>query len=258
MNNIRTLVVDDEPAARARILRMLERDQDLRVIAECRNGQEAIEVLVKEPIDLVFMDIQMPHANGFEVLEASRKEPRPFVVFVTAHDRYALKAFDVNAVDYLLKPYDEERFYTSLSKAKEFIEMRTSKNLAGKLIDIVQQHVRSQKDFAEEITIKEKGRSYQVKYKDVLFVRAESNYLILQLKDKHFLLRMTLNMLESEVDPKQFVRIHRSYIVNMKHVRGARYSGNNEFVFTMSNGQHILSGRSCRDKVSAVLSSGQV
>jgi CheY-like chemotaxis protein len=104
------------------------------------------------------MDIQMPHANGFEVLEASRKEPRPFVVFVTAHDRYALKAFDVNAVDYLLKPYDEERFYTSLSKAKEFIEMRTSKNLAGKLIDIVQQHVRSQKDFAEEITIKEKGR----------------------------------------------------------------------------------------------------
>ncbi|MBK9629268.1 MAG: response regulator [Flavobacteriales bacterium] len=131
MNNIRTLVVDDEPAARARILRMLERDQDLRVIAECRNGQEAIEVLAKEPIDLVFMDIQMPHANGFEVLEASRKEPRPFVVFVTAHDRYALKAFDVNAVDYLLKPYDEERFYTSLSKAKEFIEMRTSKNLAG-------------------------------------------------------------------------------------------------------------------------------
>ncbi len=256
MNHIRTLVVDDEPAARARILRMLERDQDVRVVRECRNGQEAIDTLAKEPVDLVFMDVQMPQADGFQVLEAIRREPKPFVIFVTAHDRYALKAFDVNAVDYLLKPYDEERFHSSLAKAKEFIEMRTSKHLAGKLIDIVQQHVRAQKDFADEIVIKEKGRSYTVKYKDVIFVRAESNYLILQLKERHFLLRMTLNMLESEVDPKQFLRIHRSFIVNMAHVRNARYSGNNEFTFTMSNGQHLVSGRSYRDKVSGALSSG--
>lgn len=254
MNHIKTLVVDDEPAARTRILRMLEKDPDVRVVSECRNGQEAIELLGKEPVDLVFMDVQMPHANGFEVLEAANPRTKPFVIFVTAHDRYALKAFDVNAVDYLLKPYDEERFFSSLAKAKEFIEMRDSRHLAGKLIDIVQEHVRSHKDYTDELTIKEKGRTYRVKLKDVIYARAESNYLVIQTKDRHYLLRMTLNMLESEVDPKRFMRMHRSYIVNMAHVRNVRYSGNNEFVFTMSNGQHIISGRSYRDRVSAALS----
>lgn len=254
MNHIRTLVVDDEPAARARIMRMLEKDQDVRVVGECRNGQEAIDVLAKEPVDLVFMDVQMPHANGFEVLNTVRKDQRPFVVFVTAHDRYALKAFDVNAVDYLLKPYDEDRFFSSLAKAKEFMELRDTRHLAGRLIDIVQQHVRSHKDFTDVLVIKEKGRTYKVKLKDVIFMRAESNYLVVQTKERHYLLRMTLNMVESEVDPKRFMRIHRSYIVNMAHVRGARYSGNNEFTFTMSNGQHVISGRSYRDRVSEALS----
>ncbi len=254
MNHIRVLVVDDEPAARARIIRILETDQDTRLVGECRNGVEASEVLEKEPVDIVLLDIEMPQANGFDVLKNLRSTPKPFIIFITAHDRYALKAFDVNAVDYLLKPYDEERFLSALAKAKEFVEMRDSKQLAGRLIDMVQQHVRTQKDHVEEMVIKEKGRSYNVKLKDVLFVRAESNYLILQTKDRHYLLRMTLNMLETDVDPKQFLRIHRSYMVNFAHVRGARYSGNNEFVFTMSNGQHLLSGRSYRDQVSEALS----
>lgn len=254
MSTIRILVVDDEPAARARVIRLLEMDQDAKVVGECRNGVEAIEALGREQVDVVFLDIEMPRANGFEVLKGIRADRKPFIIFITAHDRYALRAFDVNAVDYLLKPYDEERFYSALAKAKEFVEMRDSKQLAGRLIDIVQQHVRTQKDHVEEMVIKEKGRSYQVKMKDVIFVRAESNYLILQTKDRHYLLRMTLNMMESDVDPKQFIRIHRSYMVNLAHVRGARYSGNNEFVFTMSNGQHLLSGRSYRDQVSDALS----
>lgn len=253
MNHIRILVVDDEPAARARIIRLLEMDPAARVVGQCRNGIEAIELLEREPVDLVFLDIEMPQANGFEVLKALRTAPKPFIIFITAHDRYALKAFDVNAVDYLLKPYDEDRFHIALAKAKELVGMRDSKQLAGRLIDIVQQHVRTRKDHVEEMVIKEKGRSYTVKMKDVLFVRAESNYLILQAKERHYLLRMTLTMLESDVDPKQFLRIHRSYMVNLAHVRGARYSGNNEFVFTMSNGQHLLSGRSYRDQVSTAL-----
>lgn len=253
MNHIRILVVDDEPAARARIIRLLEMDPAARVVGQCRNGIEAIELLEREPVDLVFLDIEMPQANGFEVLRALRTAPKPFIIFITAHDRYALKAFDVNAVDYLLKPYDEDRFHIALAKAKELVGMRDSKQLAGRLIDIVQQHVRTRKDHVEELVIKEKGRSYTVKMKDVLFVRAESNYLILQAKERHYLLRMTLTMLESDVDPKQFLRIHRSYMVNLAHVRGARYSGNNEFVFTMSNGQHLLSGRSYRDQVSTAL-----
>lgn len=256
MNHIRTLVVDDEPAARARVIRLLEQDPDVRIIGDCRNGVEAIALLNKEPVDLVFMDIQMPQANGFEVLDKIHKDSRPFVVFVTAHDRYALKAFDVNAVDYLLKPYDDDRFFNSVAKAKDFIEMRDSKQLAGRLIDMVQEHMRAHKDYSDNLIIKEKGRTYKVMLKDVVFIRAESNYLILQTKDKHYLLRMTMNMMESEVDPKRFVRIHRSYIVNMAHVRSTRYSGNNEFMFTMSNGQHLLSGRSYKDRISEILSQG--
>lgn len=253
MNHIRVLVVDDEPAARARVIRLLETDPGVRLVGECRNGKEAAEVLQREPIDLLFLDIEMPRASGFELLEGLRKEPRPFVIFITAHDRYAVRAFDANAVDYLLKPYDEERFYSALGKAKEFVEMRDSKQLAGRLIDLVQQHVRTQQDHIEELVIKEKGRTYQVKLKDVMYVRAESNYLVLQTRSRHYLLRMTLNMLESQVDPRQFIRIHRSYMVNMAHVRGTRYSGNNEFAFTMSNGQHLLSGRSYRSVVSEAL-----
>ena len=254
MKNIRTLVVDDEPAARSRIVRLLGTDPEVRVVAECRNGTEALNAIQQEPVDLVYLDVQMPQLSGFDVVGKFSPGHSPFVIFVTAHDRYATKAFDVHAVDYLLKPYDDERFYTALARAKDFIEMRENKRLTGRLMDLMQDHMNTRREYTQIIVIKEKGREYRVPVKEILFIRAEGNYLILQTKARHYLLRMTMNMVETDLDPAVFVRVHRSYMVNMVHVRNARYSGNNEFLFTMSNGQHVLSGRSYKDQISNLLS----
>lgn len=254
MRIIRTIVVDDEPAARTRVVRMLKTDPDIEVVAECRNGTEALETIRKENIELMFLDIQMPQTNGLELMAKLPHEKMPFVVFVTAHDRYALKAFDLNAVDYLLKPYDDERFFTSLGRAKDLIEMRHSKQLTGRLMDLMQNHLNVRKEYNDQFVIKEKGREYKVPVKDVLYIRAEGNYLIIQTKTRHYLLRMTMNMVETELDPARFIRVHRSYILNMTYVRNARYSGNNEFMFTMSNGQHVLSGRNYKESIAQILS----
>lgn len=254
MRTVRTIVVDDEPAARARLVRLLAADPDIELVAECRNGAEALEAIRTQAIDLAFLDIQMPQTSGIDVAHRlATAVQAPFVVFVTAHDRYALKAFDVNAVDYLLKPFDDDRFFVALARAKDYIEMRDNKRLTGRLMDLVQDHIKARQDFTEVFTIKEKGREYKVPVKDVFWLQAEGNYIILETKARRFLLRMTMNMVESELDPARFLRMHRSYIVNMAHVRNARYSGNNEFTFTMANGKHLLSGRSYKETVARLL-----
>lgn len=253
MKNIRTIVVDDEPAARSRVVRLLGTDPEVRVVAECRNGNEALATIQQEPVDLVYLDIQMPQLSGLDVVGRFPPGQTPFVVFVTAHDRYAVKAFDVNAADYLLKPYDDDRFYMSLSRAKDFIAMRENKQLTGRLMELVQDHLNTRKEFTQVIIIKEKGREYRVPVKEIIWIRAEGNYLVLQTKARHYLLRMTMNMVETDLDPAVFVRVHRSYMVNMTHVRNSRYSGNNEFLFTMSNGQHVLSGRSYKEQIAKML-----
>ena len=253
MKHIRTLIVDDEPAARNRIARLLATETDIELVGECRNGQEAIEAVQKHRPDLMFLDVQMPQMNGLEVVERIPADRRPFVVFVTAHDQYALKAFDVNAVDYLLKPYDDERFHNSLEKAKRFMELRSSSKLTGRLMDLMREHMLSNSEFTEHFVIREKGREHKVPVDDILYLRAEGNYLCLKLKDRQFLYRLTMNAVESELDPERFLRIHRSYIVYLTHVKGTRYSGNNEFIFTMANAERIVSGRSYKDQIAKVL-----
>jgi two-component system, LytTR family, response regulator len=253
MKHIRTLIVDDEPAARARIGRLLQQDPEIELVGECRNGLEAVEAVHKHRPDLLFIDVEMPQMNGFEVVKKLNGDRVPFVVFVTAHDQYALRAFDVNAVDYLLKPYDDERFMTSLNKAKKHIDMRTNSQLTGKLMDLMREHMHAKSEFTETFVIKEKGREYRVPVDEIIYLRAEGNYLHLQLKDKHHLYRMTMNAVETELDPTRFLRIHRSYIVHNAHVRSSRYSGNNEFIFTMDNGERIISGRSYKEQIAKAL-----
>ncbi|MCB9184362.1 MAG: response regulator transcription factor [Flavobacteriales bacterium] len=253
MKHIRTLIVDDEPAARARLARLLAQDAEVEVVGECRNGHEAVEAVNKHRPDLLFLDVQMPDMNGLEAVSRMGAERMPFVVFVTAHDQYALKAFDLNAVDYLLKPYDDERFFASLEKAKKHIDMKMNHKLTGKLMDLMREHMHAKSEYTEVFTIRDKGREHKVNVSDILYLRAEGNYLCLQLKDRHFLYRMTMNAVESELDPVRFLRIHRSYIVNRAHVRNARYSGNNEFIFSMANNERIVSGRSYKEQIAKAL-----
>lgn len=253
MKHIRTLIVDDEPAARARLTRLVSQDAEIELVGECRNGQEAVDAISKHKPDLVFLDVEMPQMNGFEVVTRVGKQHMPFVVFVTAHDQYALKAFDVNAVDYLLKPYDDDRFHASLGKAKKHIDMRVNSKLTGKLLDLMREHMHSKSEYTEQFIIKEKGREWKVPVDEIIYLRAEGNYLHLQLKDKHHLYRMTMNAVETELDPARFLRIHRSYMVHTTHVRNHRYSGNNEFIFSMANGERIVSGRSYKEQIAKAL-----
>lgn len=253
MKHLRTIIVDDEPAARARLARLLAQDPEIELVAECRNGIEAIEAIQKHKPDLLFLDVEMPQMNGFEVVTRIGRDRMPFVVFVTAHDQYALKAFDVDAVDYLLKPYDDDRFHSSLIKAKKHMDMRMNSKLTGKLMDLMREHLHAKSEYTEVFLIKDRGREVKVPVDDLIFLRAEGNYLHLQLKDKHHLYRMTMNAVETELDPTRFLRIHRSYIVHNTHIRNVRYSGNNEFVFLMANGERIVSGRSYREQIAKAL-----
>lgn len=253
MKHIRTLIADDEPAARARLVRLLAQDAEVELVGECRNGHEAVEAVNKHRPDLVFLDVQMPGLNGLDAVDRMPNDRMPFVVFVTAHDRYALKAFDVSAVDYLLKPYDDDRFFASLEKAKRHIDMKLNHRLTGRLMDLVREHMHAKSEHIEAFTIRDKGREHKVNVSDILYLHAEGNYLRLQLKDRHLLHRMTMNAVETELDPVRFLRIHRSYIVNRAHVRNARYSGNNEFIFSMANNERIVSGRSYKEQIAQAL-----
>jgi two-component system, LytTR family, response regulator len=245
MKHIRTIIVDDEPAARARLVRLLAQDPEMELVAECRNGMEALDAVQKHRPDLIFLDVQMPQMNGIETLDRIDDERKPFVVFVTAYDQYALKAFDRNAVDYLLKPYDDDRFFSSLEKAKKHIDMRMNSKLTGKLLDLMREHMHAKSEYTEVFTIREKGREYKANVDD--------NYLCLQMKDRSHLYRMTMNAVESELDPARFLRIHRSFLVNTAHIRNTRYSGNNEFIFSMANGERIVSGRSYKEQIAKAL-----
>jgi len=257
MKRTRLIIVDDEPDARERLVELANQDPTLDVVAECRNGQEAVLAIAKHKPDLVFLDIQMPQMNGFEVVRRISATRMPLVVFVTAYDQYALKAFEVSAVDYLLKPYDDMRFHASVAKAKKRLDMTTNEKLTGRLLDLVRGHLHEHSEFTDTFAIRDKGRDVVVQADDVIFLRAEGNYLKLVLADRSFLYRMTMNAVETELDPARFLRIHRSYMVNMLHTRSTRYSGNNEFIFTMANGERIISGRSYKDLIAKALTGSE-
>ena len=257
MKRTRLIIVDDEPDARERLVELANQDPTLDVVAECRNGQEAVLAIAKHKPDLVFLDIQMPQMNGFEVVRRISATRMPLVVFVTAYDQYALKAFEVSAVDYLLKPYDDMRFHASVAKAKKRLAMTTNEKLTGRLLDLVRGHSHEHSEFTDTFAIRDKGRDVVVQADDVIFLRAEGNYLKLVLADRSFLYRMTMNAVETELDPARFLRIHRSYMVNMLHTRSTRYSGNNEFIFTMANGERIISGRSYKDLIAKALTGSE-
>lgn len=253
MKKIRTIITDDEPMARMRVRRLLSKDPEIEIVAECRDGAEAQEQIRLQKPDLVFLDVEMPGMNGFEVLEKIDPQRVPFVVFVTAYDQYASRAFDVEAVDFLLKPFSDKRFTSSLTRAKRSIEVRNSTVLTGRLMDLMRDYIHVHSSFTEVFAIKERGREIRVPADDLVYIRAKGNYLHLYTKERHHVYRATLNTLETELDPKRFLRVHRSFIVNMKHMSNWRYTGNNEFIFTMANGDRLMSGRAFKDPIAKAL-----
>lgn len=249
MTSIRALIVDDELLARQRILHLLSPYENIQVVGQCRNGSEAIKwINLKEP-DLVFLDIQMPDKTGFEVLKAVKTQHFPYIIFTTAYDEYALKAFEVKALDYLLKPFDETRFSEALDRAFQQKAWQNSLQWQNRMITMVREMEQDHSQYWQVIDIKEKGQTQKIFTDDILYCLTDGNYLHLHTLESKYLFRSTMNALEEKLDPRQFLRIHRSTLLNYLFVQKHKYLQNNEFSFLMKNGEVLKSSKSYKENI---------
>ncbi len=217
-DRIRVLVVDDEPLARGMVREMLEHDPEAEIVGECCNGREAISAIRTLAPDLVFLDVQMPEFGGFHVLEAFRDQPLPRVIFVTAYDQYAVRAFEVYALDYLLKPFDRERFTTAWERARIQIS-REQFDLRDQHIMALLEELKAGTRYIERLVVKTAGRVFFLDISDIDCIEAEGNYVRVHNGPRSYLLRETISGLESQLDPRKFLRIHRSAIVRIDKIK---------------------------------------
>jgi two-component system, LytTR family, response regulator len=243
----RVLVADDEPLARERLRMLLTSEPWLELVAECQNGIEAIDAIQALGPDLVFLDVQMPGATGFEVIEAVGPENMPPVVFVTAYDQYALRAFDVRALDYLLKPFDRERFQQALSRARQRAGTSGPGELERRLLALMQD-LKQTPHRVDRFVVKSGGRVYFVRAEEIDWIESAGNYVKLHVGGETHLLRETMTAIETQLDPEAFFRIHRCHIVNIERVRELQPSFNGEYVVFLKNGARLTLSRGYRDK----------
>lgn len=260
MNLIRTLLVDDEPLARRRLAQLLAQAPDFVVQGECSNGTEAVAALTNEAaVDLVFLDVQMPDLSGLQVLQQLQGRPLPLVVFVTAYDQYALSAFEAHAVDYLLKPLDSERFERCLAHVRQRVEQQQVGQLRQQLTSLLQAFpppapAPAPADvFPTRLLVKQAGRLYFVPTAQVQYLEATGNYVTVHAQDQAHVLRSTLSQLARQLDPSQFLRIHRSLIVHTQHVKELRPWAHGEYLLTLHDGTHLTSSRSYSEEIQQFL-----
>ena len=252
MARIRALIVDDEPIARRGIRKQLEAQPQIEILKECVNGLEAVAAIEELSPDLVFLDVQMPEMDGFEVIEAVGADNMPAVVFVTAYDTYALRAFEVHAVDYLLKPFDEERFCKALDHARAFLDRRGGGDLGDKLRALLEEH-RPARKYLERLVVKSGGRIFFLDVADIDFIEAADNYAELHFETRSHLIRQTLSHLETRLDPERFVRIRHSTIVNVRRIKELRPSTGGEYELLLLSGEVLESSRRYRKNLAAIL-----
>lgn len=242
---IRALVVDDEPLAREMIREMLEGDSEVEIVAECANGREAVEAINSLRPDLVFLDIQMPEVGGFEVLESFERESTPYIIFVTAYDQYAVRAFEVHAFDYLLKPFDRERFDAAWQRVKEQIKLDQSGEREQHILALLEE-LKTGPRHLERLVIKNGGRVFFLNVDDVHCIESEGNYVRVYDNQKAYLLRETISSLEEQLDPRQFRRIHRSAIVKIDKIKEMQPWFHGEYRVIMENGKQLTLSRNYR------------
>jgi two-component system LytT family response regulator len=242
---LRALIADDELVARRRIRRLLSTERDIAVVAECADGASAIEAIERERPDLVFLDVQMPERDGFEVVAALDPEALPAVVFVTAYDRYALQAFDVHAIDYLLKPYTAERFRTAVRRARARVHGASTDERLASLITALRNAPR----YLSRINVRATGRIVLVDLAAVDWIEAADNYVRLHAGPRAYLHRETLAALEKQLDPERFVRIHRSAIVQVDRVIELHSASHGDMDVVLRNGKTLTLSRTFRDRL---------
>jgi two-component system LytT family response regulator len=258
---IRTLIVDDEPLARQNLRVLLSSDPEIEIVGECGSGAEAVRQLRKQTPDLLFLDIQMPEMNGFDVIERIQEGEMPAIIFVTAFDRYALKAFEVHALDYLLKPFDDARFEKALHQAKAQIEQREIKQLSRKLLALLEdrneRHAdKSSATYLSRLMIKSASRVFFLKADEIDWIEAADYYVKLHVGRRSHLLRETMGELEAKLDPEKFLRIHRSAIVNLDRIKEMHPHFHGDYVVVLEDGTQLKLSRSRREQLQQMLKIG--
>ncbi len=244
---VRTLIVDDEPLARERLRALLLEEPDVEVVGECADGCQAVVAIEEFKPDLVFLDVEVPNLDGFRILESVGGKI-PAIVFVTAYDHYALRAFDVRAVDYILKPFGRERLQKALAHARAQITREKSTDLSGQIVALLEE-MRPQKSFLKRIMIKSAGRLYFLRTADVDWVEAAGNYVRLHVGAESHLLRETMNGLEARLDPERFLRIHRSTIVNIERIKELQPWFHGDYVVILKDDHQLTMSASYRERL---------
>jgi two-component system LytT family response regulator len=252
---IRTLIVDDEPLGRTRLRTLLKSESDFEIVGECGDGKNAVAAIREQQPDLVFLDVQMPELDGFGVVKQIGPEHMPVTIFCTAYDRYALKAFEVHALDYLLKPFDKERFHTALHYARVKIQRERDGKLTDRLAALLDD-VKPKTKAIDRLAIKSGGRVIFLRIDDVDWIESSGNYLKLHVGKEHHLLRETMNSLEAKLDAEEFIRIHRSIIVNVGRIKELQPAFHGDYVVILQGGKELPLSRSYRGKLQSLLGEG--
>ncbi len=248
MSSYKTIIVDDEKQAREGVKRLLSADPSIEICALCHDGLSAIEQINRHRPDIVLLDVQMPGINGFEVLN-SIQHSIPAVIFITAHDQFAIKAFEVNAIDYLLKPFTDERFADSLEKAKKISHHRQGH--LSSLLKFINQHIDSSKNtwipslppHDEKLIIKQSGKVIFLRIRDVIRITANDYYIKIYSNQPIYMMRESLKSMESRLKPFGFLRIHRSHLVNSHLIRQINNLGQSEYQILFDDGSKVVSSR---------------
>jgi two-component system LytT family response regulator len=244
MADLRVVIVDDEPLVRSGMRSLLDDESGVTIVAEARNGVEAVDAIRTHKPDVVFLDVQMPGMTGFDVVAALDEDVRPWIVFVTAYDEYAIRAFDVHALDYVLKPFDADRFRLALARARARI---AGSHGQSSVLEALIAELRPAKRYADRLLLKHDGSVVVVLAADIDWIEAADNYVKVHARGGRYMVRESIKAMESKLDPSEFARVHRSAIVNLSRVRAMDPLAAGEYTITLTTGQRVTLSRGYRD-----------
>lgn len=241
---ITALIVDDEPLARKRIRMLLQAASDVTIVGEATDGEEALRIVNEQAPQVMFLDVQMPRMDGFDVVRSIPEDSRPLIVFVTAYQQYALDAFRAAAVQYLVKPLERESLRLALKRVRELLAARSNPSLTAFL-----ERVQQRTTFMQHVAVKSKGRVRLVPVDEIDWFESAGNYVRLHVGSERFLLRQTMHGLEQKLDPTQFVRIHRTTIVNLLRIRDTRPASHGDYIVVLQDGTQLQMSRAYRERL---------
>lgn len=249
---IRVLIVDDEPLARKRLRELLKDDHEIAIIGECANGAETISATRELAPDLIFLDVQMPGIDGLAVSETFDGKQSPLVIFVTAFEQYAVRAFDVEAVDYLLKPFDRARFTQAMQRAKERLREKRRDDVNRQILGLLSE-IKDKPQYLDRLVIKNNDRVFVLKTDEIDWIEAEGNYVRVHFGKQSSLVRETLTRLAAQLDPRKFPRIHRSRLVNIDRIQELQPWSRRDWRIILRNGAELRLSRNYRDQLHHLL-----